>query len=92
MVAAVITARRRSTSIATTRSVANGAARLPTAQAAIIRPRKSIATVPAATSASGAAQPPMALAATIAQPASTRSEAWGDEGMFRERITCWFGY
>ncbi len=34
MVAAVITAQRRSTSIVTTRSIANGAARLPTALAA----------------------------------------------------------
>lgn len=68
------TARRRSTSIATTRSIANGAARRATARAAIIRQRRSIATAPAAISASGAAQPPTALAATTAQPASTRSE------------------
>ena len=77
MAPAVITARRRSTSIATMKSIANGAARRATARAAIIRPRRNIATAPAATSASGAAQPPMALAATTAQPASTRSEAWG---------------
>jgi hypothetical protein len=76
MVAAVITARRRSTSIAMMRSIANGAARLATAPAAIIRPRRNIATAPAATSASGAAQPPTALVATTAQPASTRSEGW----------------
>ena len=74
MVAAVITARRRSMSTVTTRSTANGAARRATARAAIIRPRKSIATAPAATSASGAAQPPTARAATTAQLASTRSE------------------
>jgi hypothetical protein len=74
MVAAVITVRRRSTSIATTRSIANGAARLPTAQAAIIRLRRNTATAPVATSASGAAQPPTAPAATTAQPASTRSK------------------
>mgnify|MGYP003309335849 CR=1 FL=1 len=77
MVAAVIIARRRSTSIATTRSIANGAARLATAQAAIIRLRRSIATAQAAISASGADQPPTAPAATTAQPASTRSEGWG---------------
>jgi hypothetical protein len=76
MVAAVITARRRSTSIVTMRSIANGAARLPTARAAIIRPRKSIATAPAATSAFGAAQPPTDPAATTAPLASTRSEGW----------------
>ena len=76
MVAAVIIALRRSTSIATMRSIANGAARLPTARAAIIRPRRSIATAPAATSASGAAQPPTAPAATTAPLASTRSEGW----------------
>lgn len=56
------------------RSTVNGAARLPTARAAIIRPRRNIAMAPAATSAFGAAQPPTAPAATIAQPASTRSE------------------
>ena len=56
------------------RSIANGVARLATARAATIRPRRSIATAQAATSASGAAQLPMALAATTAQPASTRSE------------------
>jgi hypothetical protein len=76
--AAVITARRRSTSIATMRSIASGAARLATARAAIIRPRRSIAMAPAATSASGAAQPPTARAATTAQPANTRSEGAGD--------------
>ena len=59
------------------RSSVNGAVRLPTARAAIIRPRRNIATAPAVTSASGAAQPPMALAATTAQPASMRSEGWG---------------
>lgn len=62
------------------RSIANGAARLLTARAATIRPRRSIATVPAVTSASGAAQPPTAPAATTAQPASTRSEEW-DRGI-----------
>ena len=72
--AAVITARRRSTSIAMMRSIANGAARPPMARAAIIRPRRSIATAQAETSASGAAQPPMAPAAITAQPAGTRSE------------------
>lgn len=77
MVAAVITARRRSTSIVTMRSIANGAAHRATAQAAIIRLRRNIATAQAAISASGAAQPPMALAATTAQPASTRSEKNG---------------
>lgn len=77
MVAAAITARRRSTSIVTMRSIANGAARLATARAATIRPRKSIATAPAATSASGVAQPPTALAATTAQLASMRSEMGG---------------
>lgn len=77
MVAVVITARRRSTSIATTRSIANGVARLAMARAAIIRPRRSIATALAATSVSGAAQPPMAPAATTAPPASTRSENLG---------------
>ena len=56
------------------RSIANGVARLPTARAAIIRPRRSIATALEATSASGAAQPPTAPAATTAQPASTRSD------------------
>ena len=76
-VAAVITARRRSTSIVTMRSTANGAARRAMVRAAIIRPRRNIATVPAATSASGAAQLPTAPAATTAQPASTRSEGWG---------------
>ena len=76
MVAAVITARRRSTSIVTMRSIANGAARLATARAAIIRPRRNIATAQAATSASGAVQPPTAPAATTAQPASMRSEGW----------------
>jgi hypothetical protein len=76
--AAVITARRRSTSIATTRSTANGAARRATARAVIIRPRRNIATAPAEISASGAAQPPTAPAATTAQPASTRSEGAGD--------------
>jgi hypothetical protein len=60
------------------RSTANGAARQATARAAIIRPRRSIATVLAATSASGAAQPPTAPAATTAQPASTRSEGAED--------------
>ena len=65
------------------RSIANGVARLATAQAAIIRLRRSIATALAATSASGAAQPPMAPAATIVQPASMRSEGWGEE-MYRE--------
>lgn len=74
MVAVVITAQRRSTSIATMRSIANGAARPPTARAAIIRPQRNIATAPAATSASGAAQPPTAPAATTAQLVSMRSE------------------
>ena len=59
------------------RSTVNGAARLPTARAATIRPQRSIATAPAATSASGAAQPPTAPAATTAPPASTRSEGGG---------------
>lgn len=77
MVAVVITARRKSTSIATMRSIANGAARLATVRAAIIRPRRNTATAPVATSASGAAQLPTALAATTAQPASMRSEGWG---------------
>ena len=56
------------------KSIANGAARQATARAAIIRPRRNIATAPAATSASGAAQPPTAPAATTAPPANTRSE------------------
>ena len=77
MVEAVITVRRRSTSIVTTRSTANGAARLATVRATIIRPRRSIATAQAAISASGAAQPPTAPAATTAPPASTRSEMGG---------------
>jgi hypothetical protein len=63
------------------RSIVNGVARLPTARAAIIRPRRNIATAPAATSAFGAAQPPTAPAVTTVQPASTRSERWGKKAV-----------
>ena len=74
MVAAVITVRRRSMSIATTRRDANGADLDPMVRDAIIALLGSIAMVPALTNAFGAAQPPMALAATTAPPANTRSE------------------
>ena len=74
MVLDVFIHRLACTNIATMRSTVNGAARRAMARAAIIRPRKSIATALAATSASGAAQPPTVAAAFTAQPVCTRSE------------------
>ena len=57
MVAAVITVRRRSMSIATTRRDANGADLDPMVRDAIIVLLGSIAMVPALTNAFGAARP-----------------------------------
>ena len=74
MEAAATTAPPANMNIATTRSIASGAARQAMVLAATIHPRRSTATVPAATSASGAAPPPMAPAATTARPASMRSK------------------
>ena len=74
MGAAATTVPPVSMNIATTRSIANTAARQAMVLAATIHPRRSTATVPAATSASGAAPPPTAPAATTARPGSMRSD------------------
>ena len=77
MGAAATTAPPANMNIATTRSIASGAARQAMVLAATIHPRRSTATVPAATSASGAAPPPTAPAATTARPGSMRSKSSG---------------
>ena len=65
---------RGSTSTATTRSTANGAALQAMVRDASTRPRASTVTVQAATSASGAALLPTAPAASTARPASMRNK------------------
>ena len=74
MGAAATTAPPASMNIATTRSIANTAARQAMVRAATIHPRRSTATALVATSASGAAPPPTAPAATTVRPASMRSK------------------
>ena len=75
MGAVATTAPPVSMNIATTRSIANTAARQAMALAATIPPRRSTATALAATSASGAAPHPMVPAASTARLESMRSEA-----------------
>lgn len=74
MAPGVTIARRVSTSIAMTKSIANIAGRLLMARGAIIRPRGSIVMDPARTSAFGAARHPTAPGVTTARRVSTRNK------------------
>ena len=81
MGAAATTAPPANMNIATTRSIANTAARQAMVLAAMvlaatIHPRRSTATALAATSASGAAPHPTAPVATTARPGGMRSKIW----------------
>ena len=73
MAVAASTARTRHTSIATTRSTANGAAAQATGAAAYMLRTRCIGTVRAETSASGAARRRMAPAAYIRRRVATKS-------------------
>ena len=71
----VLTALIGCTSIATTRSTANGAEARATDMDARMAPTGCTGMARAATSASGAARPPMAQVARTPRPAVTRSNA-----------------
>ena len=73
MVIAAFTARTRSTSIATTKSTASGAAAQATGTVAYTPPTRYIGMAPAGTSASGVARRRMVPAAYIRRLVATRS-------------------